>query len=187
MPKLKDLRNKQFGDLTVLNEPYIRVNNATYWKCKCKCGTEKFIFSGNLISGNSTSCGCKRRKTNYRRLIVIFNAMKQRCYNKKHTKYKNYGGRGISICNEWLFNSNAFYSWAITNGYNDDLTIDRIDVNGNYEPSNCRWVTMKTQQNNRTNNKNITMRGQTKTLSQWSEEYGLTRESFIWRYNHNLL
>lgn len=152
MPKLKDLRNKKFGDLIVLNESYMRINNATYWKCKCSCGNEKPIFSGNLILGKATSCGCKKQKTQFVRLRRIFNNMKQRCYNPLHTRYKDYGGRGIKICDEWLSDHKTFYDWAIKNDYTDNLSIDRIDNDGNYEPSNCRWVTMKVQQNNRRNN-----------------------------------
>lgn len=191
MPKLKDLRGKKFGRLTVLNEKPIRKNNQTLWKCKCECGKEKYVFMGNLTKGKVNSCGCllqearKNRKKQNKRLIHIFSHMKQRCYNKKSNVFKHYGGRGIKICDEWLNNSKKFYDWALSNGYKDNLTIDRINVNGNYEPSNCRWVTMKVQQNNRTNNRKITINGKTKTASQWAEKYGLTHEGFMWKYKNN--
>lgn len=113
-------------------------------------------------------------KTQYKRLIKIFNAMKQRCYNPNSTVYKNYGAKGIKICNEWLNNSRKFYEWAIQNGYKDNLTIDRIDVNGIYEPSNCRWATQIEQQNNRKNNHWIEFNGQRKTVAQWARYYGIT-------------
>lgn len=187
MPKIKDLRGKIFGELIVLNENPIRINNATYWKCKCNCGTEKNIFAGNLVSNKTTSCGCKKQKTQFPRLRRILDNMKQRCYNPNHTRYKDYGSRGITICDDWLNDSRKFYEWAVINGYNDNLTIDRINVNGNYEPKNCRWVTMKVQQNNRNNNRKITVNGKTKTASQWAEEYSLTRDGFLYRYKHNLL
>lgn len=189
--KIKDIRGQIFGKLTVTNNEPIRIKGQTYWKCRCICGNEKYIFVGNLRSGTTISCGClleearKNRKKQSKRLIHIFSNMKRRCYNAKDLHYKYYGARGIGICSEWLNNSKAFYSWAIENGYSDNLTIDRINVNGDYKPSNCRWVTMKVQQNNRTNNRKITLKGETKTASQWAEEYGITHEGFMWRYRHN--
>jgi hypothetical protein len=119
--------------------------------------------------------------------------MKQRCYDTECRKYKNYGARGVVICKEWLnpkmINTSkgrwsegwlAFKSWALSNGYADNLTLDRIDVNGNYEPSNCRWVSAKVQANNRTNNLYITYNGETKTLSQWCEELNLSYK-LVWQ------
>lgn len=195
MSKIKDLRGIKFGFLTVMNEEPIRKNNNTYWKCKCICGNERYYIAGNLHSGASKSCGCQKnsrsnnRKKRYSqppRLRRIFYGMKTRCYNSSAEQYKNYGARGIKICNEWLNNSKNFYEWAINNGYSDNLTIDRINVNGNYEPNNCRWVTMGMQQNNRRNSTRITINQKTKTASQWAREYGLTRDGFLYRYKHNL-
>lgn len=95
--------------------------------------------------------------------------MKQRCCGYNAKSYKHYGGRGITVCEEWRNSFEAFYEWAMANGYSDSLTLDRIDVNGNYEPSNCRWATMKEQNNNKRNNRNITYKGETHTLAQWIE------------------
>lgn len=187
MSKIRDLKGTKFGDLIVLNETPQRIKNVTYLKCRCICGTEKLFCAGNLVSGQSVSCGCKRKKTDFRRLTVIFNNMKQRCYNPCNSSYKNYGGRGIKICEEWLNEHKTFYDWAINNGYNNSLTLDRIDSNGNYEPFNCRWVSMEVQQNNRRNNHKITLNGETKNVSQWSKQYGVTRDGFLYKYNHNLL
>lgn len=201
MKKFKDLRNMKFGNLTVLNEPPIRKNNQTYWQCKCICGNIKYFFQGNLIRGMSKSCGCliyfnrKHRKTkNYsdEKLTKTLARMKQRCYNPKNISYKNYGARGIRICKEWLENSENFYKWAKENGYNPNLnafecTIDRIDVNGDYSPTNCRWVSMNVQSNNKRNNRLITINDITKTASQWAKEYNVTHEGFIYKYKHNLL
>ena len=110
----------------------------------------------------------------------IWRAMKERCYNSKCEAYHNYGGRGIIVCDEWLHNFKAFYDWSITNGYRDDLTIDRIDVNGNYEPSNCRWVTRLTQANNQRTNHLITYKGETHTMAEWAKikhiSYGALRQ-----------
>lgn len=129
------------------------------WKCVCDCGRTTIVNGQNLKSGNTTSCGCygiERRnnasKTHGKsntRLHRIWKAMHSRCYNKKYHAYKYYGGRGITICEEWLHNFKTFYDWAMANGYEENLTIDRIDPNGNYSPNNCRWVTMELQNKNK--------------------------------------
>lgn len=112
-------------------------------------------------------------KEDKKRLIVIRHSMYCRCYYPTTNGYERYGGRGIKICEDWINNPDSFYSWAINNGYKKGLTLDRIDVNGNYEPSNCRWVTKEVQDNNRRNNRKITYKGEIKTLSQWSKEYNI--------------
>ena len=96
--------------------------------------------------------------------------MVQRCHNKNNASYTFYGGRGIQVCDEWRASPNIFYKWAEDTGYRDNLTIERINNNGNYEPSNCKWVTRKEQANNRKSNHTITFNGMTKTITQWSEE-----------------
>ena len=107
------------------------------------------------------------------RLYSIWHCMKVRCYIKSCLSYKNYGGRGIKICDEWKNDFISFYNWSLANGYKDNLTIDRIDVNGNYEPSNCRWVSKKEQDNNRRTNRFIEYNGIKKTIQQWAEEKGI--------------
>lgn len=114
------------------------------------------------------------RKSKQPRLLNIWNSMKQRCYNKSHEAYHRYGGRGISVCEEWRNDSYAFRKWAVSHGYRDDLTLDRVDVNGNYCPENCRWVTRKEQNNNRRDNHKLTFNGRTQFLHEWAEELGLT-------------
>lgn len=116
--------------------------------------------------------------------MSIFYGMKQRCYNKNAPSYKNYGGRGIKICQEWLENSKLFYEWAISNGYRDDLTIDRIDVNGDYEPSNCRWATQKEQANNTRKNIVITYNGVSHKIADWSKITGIDEKTIRKRYNN---
>ena len=112
-------------------------------------------------------------KEDKKRLIIIRHSMYCRCYYPSTHGYERYGGRGIKICDEWINNPQSFYDWAINNGYKKGLTIDRIDVNGNYEPSNCRWVTKEVQDNNRRTNRKITYKGETKNLSQWCKEYNI--------------
>lgn len=114
------------------------------------------------------------RKSKPPRLLNIWNSMKQRCYNKNNEAYNRYGGRGILVCEEWRNDSYAFREWAIAHGYRDDLTLDRIDVNGNYCPENCRWATRKEQNNNRRDNHKLTLNGKTQSLPEWAEELGLT-------------
>ena len=112
-------------------------------------------------------------KEDKKRLITIRHSMYCRCYYPTTHGYERYGGRGIKICEEWINNPNSFYDWAINNGYKKGLTLDRIDVNGNYEPSNCRWATKEMQDNNKRTNRKITYKGETKTLSQWAREYNI--------------
>lgn len=115
------------------------------------------------------------------RVYSIWHNMKSRCYYDRTEKYKYYGGRGITVCDEWRNDFQAFYKWAMANGYRDDLTLDRIDVNGNYEPNNCRWVDMTCQNNHTSKNHYITHNGETKTASEWARQYGINRSLFNMR------
>ena len=117
------------------------------------------------------------------KLFKVWCGMKDRTLNKNDKHYKNYGNRGIKICNEWLEDFKCFYDWALNNGYKEGLTIDRINVNGDYEPNNCRWITWKEQENNRTNNHYITYNGETHTMKQWSEILGIKYTTLSMRLN----
>lgn len=158
MSKKINLLGKRFGRLIVISEAP-SVNGRTCWHCKCDCGKEITTKKDNLLQGKTRSCGClylesasklhKSHGMSNTRLFYIWQSMRHRCTIKNDRAYKNYGGRGIKVCEEWTSDFMNFYNWAINNGYTETLTIDRIDSNGNYEPSNCRWVDMKVQGNNR--------------------------------------
>ena len=165
--------NEKINKLTILREIKSK-KKGTFVLCKCDCGNTKVILLYNILKNKTKSCGMCKYKGHYdTRLAGIYSNMVRRCTSKKSSDFKNYGARGISVCSEWLNDFTTFYHWAINNGYSDTLTLDRIDTNGNYEPSNCRWVNMKTQQNNRRNNVMITYMNETKSLTEWSNILGI--------------
>lgn len=159
MPKLIDLTGQRFGRLTVVDRCGCTSDGHSAWLCKCDCGKTSVVNGRYLTHGNTTSCGCfhkemlSKRSTTHRkvhtRLYSIWTNMISRCTNEKVPCYHCYGGRGITVCDEWKNDFMTFYEWAMANGYADNLTIDRADNDGNYEPSNCRWITMKEQSQNR--------------------------------------
>lgn len=178
MCKVKDITGKKFHRLTAIKRVGSNKEGRAIWLCKCDCGKEIVVSGVLLRNGAVKSCGClqleklakavkKHGLTNHR-LYNIYTHIKQRCNNPNCKQYIWYGAKGIKIYSEWNKNFETFYEWSINNGYQDDLTIDRIDVNGNYEPANCRWVDMKVQQNNRGNNHNVTINGVKHTLSEWA-------------------
>ena len=160
-----------------------QTSNIEYYKCECECGNIVFVQKACLKNNHVQSCGCLNLANHTKhsgkgtRLYRIWGNMKTRCYNPNSDAYHNYGARGIKICDEWLNDFKNFYDWAINNGYKDNLTIDRIDVNGNYEPTNCRWCTDKEQCNNTRKNRYITYKNITHTISEWAEIRGIARDT----------
>ena len=179
----QDLVGQRFGKLTVIGREENSKHGNARWLCLCDCGNKKIIAAGNLRSGHTQSCGCYRKELSimrstkhgktHTRIYRAWQDMKNRCYNPKTDTYRTHGARGITVCPEWLNDFQAFYGWAISNGYSDNLTLDRVDTNGNYEPSNCRWATPKEQSNNKRNNHYITYNGRKQTLQQWADETGI--------------
>ena len=201
MSRLIDLTGNRYGRLTVLkrSENDVSANGIQHrrWLCRCDCGNEVIINGGYLKSGDTKSCGCLRvyngvRNPNYKhgasvkqhsRLYKVWSNMKQRCNNPLNSHYQNYGGRGINVCDEWQSDFSVFAKWANDNGYTEDLTIDRIDVNKGYSPENCRFTSIGVQANNTTRNHYIEYNGQTKTMSEWASEFGIKYSTLRSRIN----
>lgn len=181
---MKDLTGMKFGRLTVMRHLGSNRHKKSVWLCQCDCGNEKEVIAGQLISGKTQSCGCLQRdkvretgRSNKRHglcrtsLWRVWHNMRERCNNFNHYVYNRYGGRGISVCQEWQDSFEAFCEWANLSGYRHGLTLDRKDNDGNYCPENCRWATMKEQQRNRSTNR--THEG--KCISEWAEIVGIDR------------
>ena len=202
MRKAHDLTGQKFGRLTVIKRVESLVQPSgqrkTRWLCKCDCGNEKIIQSSQLKSGMTKSCGClSREKSRERlfahglrrtRLYALWCNIKSRCFNPNNAHYKDYGGRNITICNEWKDNFMSFHDWAFDNGYNEkakkyECTIDRIDNNKDYCPDNCRWITMKEQTRNKRNNIVLTYNGETHCLMDWAEIVGIGYNTLLSRIN----
>ena len=183
MGTFSDLTGERFGRLVVIERVGTDRNKKPLWKCRCDCGNTTIVTPQPLKEGRIKSCGCLHQERmnagnikhgkRYSRLYKIWVGISQRTNNEKNPSYKHYGGRGICVCDEWLNDFQAFYDWSVTNGYNDNLTLDRIDNDGNYEPSNCRWATQKEQMNNTRVNRLITLDGETHTVKEWSEITGI--------------
>lgn len=179
MKPIRDLTGMRFGRLTAIKFSH-RHKRETIWECKCDCGNTHFASSSHLLRGHTKSCGCfrkeelKRIKTRHgetnTRLHRIWDGMIRRCRGTSDKKNNAiYHDRGITVCKEWEVYEN-FRDWSLANGYDDGLTIDRIDTCGNYCPENCRWVTMKVQQNNKRNNHYIEFEGKRQTIGEWATE-----------------
>jgi len=192
--KIKNKTGMTFGRLKVIEYAGQNIHYEAKWKCKCDCGNEIIVMSGQLMAGRVNSCKeCKKEKLRNRmtthgmtntRLFHIWQGLRSRCNNPNDKNYKNYGGRGIIVDKHWNQSFESFYNWAINNGYKSNLTLDRTNVNGNYEPVNCRWATIKQQCNNTRVNRKVTINGVTKTVTEWADETGLKESTIRERLRH---
>lgn len=188
MIKARDITGERFERLIAIKFEY-KIKRQHYWLFKCDCGKEKIIQKASVLFGTSKSCGCLQKEMTYNEetkhkiglantthglrgnpIYSLWHSMKQRCYYCKSISYKNYGARGIKICSEWKDSFIDFYNWCIKNGYKKGLTIDRINVNGNYCPSNCKFSTNSEQQNNKRNSHFLIYQGEKKTIKEWSKD-----------------
>ena len=190
-----DLTDQRFGSLTVV-EPADNVQcgdtSVTAWVCKCDCGAYKVVTTRHLLDGGTRSCGCMKHVKNtihgmrHTRLYRIWCAMKYRCNNSNSAKYNRYGGRGIKICDEWN-DFEPFMEWSLSHGYTDELSIDRIDNDGDYTPENCRWADAITQSKNNSRTLKIEKDGEVHTLTEWAkilDKNRCTLKSNLYRHGH---
>lgn len=193
MPATPDITRQRFGRL-VVRKMVGTARGKSWWDCVCDCGKEVFLPTSYLTSGNSHSCGCgqraaaaqvcKNRGVHFMRgtrLYTIWRGMNQRCRDKNSSNYRHYGGRGISVCQGWL-DFKCFMGWALSTGYSDNLSLDRIDVDGDYKPSNCRWATKKEQCINRRTSRFITFRGEALTVTDWARKIGIRQTTLANRF-----
>lgn len=199
MSKAIDMTGYKFNGCEVIEKESYKIHDRVAWLCVCYCG-EYFSATGKHIRNESVkSCGCLRKEilgsqgeknkkhgeTNSK-LYSVWRGIKKRCRVSNTPNYEHYGGRGIDVCDEWYYDFESFRDWAIKNGYEEGLSIDRIDNNGDYEPSNCRWSTMKEQQNNRRNTKYGMYKGEMMTFSEIAEITGLSLQAIHYRHKNNI-
>lgn len=191
----QDFRGKKIGRLSPIEidtEATIS-HSQIHWRCQCDCGGETSVNVFNLAKQSTLSCGCIHREQLTERnskhgmagskIYTLWQAMLQRCYYEKHEYYHLYGGKGITVCNEWREDFQAFFDWSMSNGYEDGLSLDRIDGNDDYKPSNCRWVTAQAQANNTSRNHYIEYQGEKLTLAEAARKYNIPYHTLKARVN----
>ena len=180
----EDLAGRRFGKLVAIKYSHNDKWGSAMWLCQCDCGKQIITRSSALRSGNTKSCGCQTKARKHglwkHPLYSVWQSMKTRCYNPKANKYKYYGGKGITVCEDWLTFIN-FYNWAVTNGDRKGLTLDRIDRDKGYQSDNCRWVDPTRQNNNKSDNVQITYGGQRYTVKQFSKLIGVAKSTLYHR------
>lgn len=191
---VKNLIGNTYGRLTVISRAESTKRGQSMWNCKCDCGQTVTVRSDHLKGGVTKSCGCYQKEwaresatahgSTGTRLYGIWLNMRNRCNNPLVGCYSDYGGRGITVCPEWRDSFETFRDWALANGYQDNLTIERKDTNGNYCPENCKWATMVEQQNNRRNSHYLEYNGEAKTIAQWARTTGLAENTIRSRLNY---
>ena len=191
----KDLTGQIFGRLTVIDFAYTSKGRKAYWNCLCECGKRTVVSGDKLRSGRTKSCGClqdelRKKGLNHRthgmtntKLYVIWCNMKARCYSENCDMYYNYGGRGIRVCDEWRNSFKNFAEWAFSSGYTNGLSIERKNVDGNYEPNNCLWIPLREQAFNQRRSHRLTAFGKTQTIGEWANETGLKYDTIERRIN----
>ena len=194
MGRFIDMTGQEYGELKIISRAE-NLGGMTAWLCECSCGKRKIIRGSDIRYGRARSCGhlisesTKERLTTHggkhTRLYNIWCGMKRRCNNANDERYPVYGGRGINVCDEWSEDFSAFREWALHNGYNDTLTIDRIDANRGYEPDNCRWTSQLEQVRNRTITFTYTFRGETKPVAEWAKLKNIPYTTLAWRVKNN--
>ena len=194
MGKIKSIAGERFGRLVVLEFAGQDKRTHSLWRCLCDCGNEVVLARFKMVNGVTRSCGCLRKDVasatcisrctthglSRTRLYNIWHKMIERCENSVNASWANYGGRGISVCDTWK-DIHAFVDWANTSGYTDKATIERVDNDGNYEPSNCRWATRLEQNHNKRNNVYATALGKTLCITEWEKETGVPRKTIARR------
>lgn len=194
--EIKNMVGAKCGRLLVLERAADTPQKQAQWLCRCDCGNTSVVRGSSLRSGRTQSCGCIKieqtirqftthgcaKKNNRHPLYGVWGSMKRRCYSPKSQYYPIYGGRGITVCDEWINDFSAFFKWALEHGYKKGLQLDRIDNDGNYEPDNCRFATSKTNNLNRRSNHLLEINGETKTIQEWAEESGIARYTIFNRW-----
>ena len=188
----EDMTGRKFGLLTVVRPDPDAKNWKTKWICQCDCGSVRSVYTYNLKNGHTKSCGCESarkrlaaRTTHNKsktRLYRIWAKMKARCTYPGDRAYNEYGGRGITVCDEWL-SFEPFESWSVCNGYSSELTLDRVNNDLGYSPDNCRWATPKQQANNTRKNRVIEYNGISRTLAEWANVTGIRSATIAHRLN----
>jgi hypothetical protein len=188
-----DITGEKYGMLTVIKQNGHGKSGRIVWLCKCDCGNVVSVRGNDLRTGRTISCGCYKRaitsitKTTHgdsgKRLYNIWRDVVRRCKDKNNPRNKNYGMRGIDICCEWANSYESFKEWSLYNGYADNLSIDRINNNGDYKPTNCRWTTRKVQNNNKRVNRLLTHNGETLSIKLWAEKIHMNYQTLVGRIN----
>ena len=185
--RFEDLTGKIFTKITILSHSHTTKYGAVYWNCKCACGNEKIIRGTNLKSGVTKSCGCYQKQAvtthgmTHTKTFKTWETMKQRCLNANAPDYPRYGGRGVDVCKRW---QNSFKNFLNDMGERPpNKTLDRINVDSDYKPSNCRWATRSQQQRNKTTTPRFKHKGENLTVSEWAKRSGLTVKIIMWRVN----
>lgn len=199
MGRVKDETGKRYGKLIVIKQAGLNSEKRMTWLCKCDCGNEVIVTGKSLRNGSTKSCGCYKLETSKKngkknkthgetnsRLYNVWRGMKKRCRLESNDSYKHYGFKGIDVCEEWYSSYEKFREWSLNNGYEDGLTLDRIDSLKNYTPDNCRWTDWKTQENNRCNNVIVTYKGKQYPRGILASKLQVTVQAIYYRQKHNI-